>query len=66
MLKWAVTHVIGLHFKLTILGEYDVALTKNLGMLISKTDRLKKGHWLSWREQKSNWTDRIAANSHFA
>ncbi len=34
-LKWTVTHVIGLHVKLTILGEYDVALTTILGMLIS-------------------------------
>ncbi len=34
-LKWAVTHVIGLHVKLTILGEYDVASTTILGILIS-------------------------------
>jgi hypothetical protein len=34
-LKWAVTHVIGLHVELTILGEYDVALTTILGILIS-------------------------------
>jgi hypothetical protein len=27
--------VIGLHLKLTIFGEYDVALTTILGMLIS-------------------------------
>jgi hypothetical protein len=27
--------VIGLHVKLTILGEYDVALTTILGILIS-------------------------------
>ena len=31
----AVTHVIGLHVKLTILEECDVALTTILGMLIS-------------------------------
>jgi hypothetical protein len=37
-LKWAVTLVIGLHVKLTILGEYDVALTTILGMLISNID----------------------------
>jgi hypothetical protein len=34
-LTWAVTHVIGLHVKLTILGECDVALTSILGMLMS-------------------------------
>ncbi len=34
-LKWAVKHVIGLHVKLTILKEFDVALTTILGMLIS-------------------------------
>ncbi len=34
-LKWVVTHVIGLHFKLTILGEYAVASTTILGILIS-------------------------------
>ncbi len=34
-LTWAVTHVIGLHVKLTILGECDVALTTILGMLMS-------------------------------
>ena len=34
-LKWAVTHVIGLHVKLTILGECDVALTTILDILIS-------------------------------
>jgi hypothetical protein len=34
-LKWAVTHVIGLHVKLTILGECDVASTTILGMPIS-------------------------------
>jgi hypothetical protein len=35
MLTWLVTHMIGLHFELTILGEYDVALRTILGMLIS-------------------------------
>jgi hypothetical protein len=34
-LTWVVTHVIGLHIKLTILGEYDVASMTILGMLIS-------------------------------
>jgi hypothetical protein len=34
-LTWAVTHVIGLHVKLTILGECDVASTTILGMLMS-------------------------------
>jgi hypothetical protein len=34
-LKWAFTHVIGLHVKLTILGEYDVASSTIIGMLIS-------------------------------
>jgi hypothetical protein len=34
-LTWAVTHVIGLHVKLTILGECDVALMTIFGMLIS-------------------------------
>jgi hypothetical protein len=34
-LTWAVTHMIGLHVKLTILGECDVALTTILGMLMS-------------------------------
>jgi hypothetical protein len=34
-LTWVVTHVIGLHIKLTILGEYDVALMTILGMPIS-------------------------------
>jgi hypothetical protein len=35
MLKWAVTHVIGLHVELTILGEYDVASTTIAGILMS-------------------------------
>ncbi len=34
-LKWAVTHKIGLHVELTILGEYDVALTTIVSILIS-------------------------------
>jgi hypothetical protein len=34
-LTWAVTYVIGLHAKLTILGECDVASTTVLGMLVS-------------------------------
>jgi hypothetical protein len=34
-LKWAVTHVIGLHVELIILGEYDVASTTIVGILIS-------------------------------
>ncbi len=34
-LIWAVTHVIGLHVELTILGECDVALMTVLGMLMS-------------------------------
>ena len=34
-LKWAVTHVIGMHIELTIPGEYDVASTTILGILIS-------------------------------
>ncbi len=34
-LKWALTHVIGLHVKLTILGDCDVAATNILGLLIS-------------------------------
>jgi hypothetical protein len=34
-LTWVVTQVIGLHVKLTILREYDVASMTNLGMLIS-------------------------------
>jgi hypothetical protein len=34
-LKWAVTHVIGLHVELTILVEYDVASMTILGILIS-------------------------------
>jgi hypothetical protein len=34
-LTWAVTHVIGLHIELTILGECDVASTTILGMLMS-------------------------------
>ncbi len=33
-LTWAVTHVIGLHVKLTILGECDVALMTILGTLM--------------------------------
>ncbi len=32
---WVVTHVIGLHVELTILGEYDVASMTILGILIS-------------------------------
>jgi hypothetical protein len=34
-LKWAVTHVIGLHIELTILGEYGVASTTIVVILIS-------------------------------
>jgi hypothetical protein len=34
-LIWAVTHVIGLHIKLTTLGECDVALTTILDILLS-------------------------------
>ncbi len=34
-LKWAVTHVVGLHVELTILGQYDVALTTIVGIIIS-------------------------------
>jgi hypothetical protein len=34
-LTWAVTHVIGLHVKLTILRECDVASTNILGILMS-------------------------------
>ncbi len=34
-LKWAVTQVIGLHVELTILGEYNVASTTIVGILIS-------------------------------
>ncbi len=34
-LKWAVTHVIGLHVELTILREYDVASTTVADILIS-------------------------------
>jgi hypothetical protein len=34
-LTWVVTQVIGLHVKLTILREYDVASMTILGMLIS-------------------------------
>jgi hypothetical protein len=34
-LKWVVAHVIGMHIKLTILGEYDVASTTIVGILIS-------------------------------
>ncbi len=34
-LTWAVTHVIGMHVKFTMLGECDVASTTILGMLIS-------------------------------
>ena len=33
-LKWAVTHVIGLHIELTILGEYDVASKTIVGTLL--------------------------------
>jgi hypothetical protein len=34
-LTWVVTHMIGLHIELTLLGECDVASTTILGMLIS-------------------------------
>jgi hypothetical protein len=34
-LAWAVTHVIVLNVKLTILREYDVALMTIVGILIS-------------------------------
>jgi hypothetical protein len=34
-LIWVVTHMIGLHVELTILGECDMALMTTLGMLMS-------------------------------
>ena len=37
-LIWAVTDVIGLHVKLTILGEYDMASMTILGILIFNID----------------------------
>ncbi len=52
-LIWAVKHVIGLHVKLTTLGECDVALTTILDILISNIvligryqDPLATGHSL--------------------
>jgi hypothetical protein len=39
-LKWVVIHVIGLHVKLTILGEYDVASMTIVGIPISALGRM--------------------------